>query len=346
MVAPAVRLPVIDMAPLLDDAARADGDGAAQVAAELDRACRQQGFFYVVGHGVDPALLGRLEADSRRFFARPEARKQEIAMARGGRAWRGYFPVGAELTSGLPDQKQGLYFGSELPADDRRVVAGLPLHGPNLFPADAPGLRSAVLETLDALTDVGHALMKGLSMALGLAPSYFADHYTRDPLILFRVFHYPALEADSRLWSVGEHTDYGILTLLRQTGPGLEVCVDGEWSPAPPIEGSFLCNIGDMLDRITGGRYRSTPHRVRNHSGLDRLSFPFFFDPAFDARVEPIPGCERIVDDAAERWDGVSVDDIGSTYGDYLLRKVSKVFPELGRDVGIQLESGSEGGLS
>jgi isopenicillin N synthase-like dioxygenase len=95
-------------------------------------------------------------------------------MALGGRAWRGYFRVGDELTSGKPDQKEGLYFGAELAADDPRVLAGTPLHGPNLFPAESAGLRGAVLEHMTALTGLGHRLMAGLAVSLSLEESYWA----------------------------------------------------------------------------------------------------------------------------------------------------------------------------
>ena len=190
--------------------------------------------------------------------------KLGIRMALGGRAWRGYFRVGDELTSGKPDQKEGLYFGAELPADDPRVLAGTPLHGPNLFPARPEGLREAVLEYMAALTGLGHRLVAGLALSLGLEESYFADHGTREPLTLFRIFNYPP-PADPSLWGVGEHTDYGLLTILLQDDAGgLEVKSRSRWVPAPPVPGSFVCNIGDMLDRMTGGLYRSTPHRVRN----------------------------------------------------------------------------------
>ena len=276
-------------------------------------------------------LQQRLEDVHRVFFAQPEAHKLEIRMERGGRAWRGYFPVGAELTSGSPDQKEGIYFGSELRSNDPRVQRGLPLHGPNLFPEDPPGLRDTVLEYLEEMTRLAHALMRGIALSLGLEADWFYDRYTRDPLILFRAFHYPALRDDT-LWSVGEHTDYGLLTILRQDDcGGLQVKSGGEWIPAPPIEDAFVCNIGDMLDRMTAGRYRSTPHRVRNLSGRDRISFPFFFDPGFETRVLPIDPDARSPDDADERWDGWSPHTFEGTYGDYLIGKVSKVFPELGR---------------
>ena len=107
------------------------------------------------------------------------------------------------------------------------------------------------------------------------------------------------------------------------------------WVAAPPIPGSFVCNIGDMLDRLTRGIYRSTPHRVINTSEGDRLSFPFFFDPNFDARIQPIEGLENraVAADSLERWDNANVHDFSGTYGDYLLNKVSKVFPELRSEV-------------
>jgi len=285
----------------------------------------------VVNHGVDAALQSRLRELSREFFVQDVETKSAIRMALGGRAWRGYFRVGDELTSGKPDQKEGLYFGAELPADDPRVLAGTPLHGPNLFPEKPAGLRAAVLEYMVALTGLGHRLMAGLALSLDLEESYFAEHGTGEPLTLFRIFNYPP-PADPTLWGVGEHTDYGLLTILLQDDAGgLEVKSRSRWVPAPPVEGSFVCNIGDMLDRMTGGLYRSTPHRVRNPAPRARLSFPFFFDPNFFACVQPIDlsSPELPPDDRDERWDKASVHAFAGTYGDYLLAKVGKVFPQL-----------------
>ena len=324
-------LPVIDMAPFFG------GDTSARVtvATEIANACRDSGFFYVTGHGISLALLTDLDRAARVFFALPEREKSAIAMSRGGRAWRGYFPVGSELTSGRPDQKEGVYFGSELGPDDPRVRAGLPLHGVNLFPARPQELRKFVLDYIAAATETAHALMRGIALSLGLEQSYFYDRYTKNPTILFRIFHYPPVAASSPDWGVGEHTDYGLLTLLAQDfNGGLQVKTRSGWIEAPPIPGTLVCNIGDMLDRLTGGLYRSTPHRAKNVSGRGRLSFPFFFDPGFEARVWPLP--ERALltaDDSQTRWDRRNVHGFSGTYGDYLLGKVSHVFPELHRKV-------------
>lgn len=315
------QLPVIDVAPLVQ------GDIANKVAAEIGIACRQQGFFYVVGHGVDRELQARLEQLSRQFFSLDLEAKMAIRMELGGRAWRGYFPVGSELTSGHPDAKEGIYFGSELPADHPKVTAGIPLHGRNLFP-DIPDFRTTLLDYLDAMTALSHAIMRGMALSLGLDADFFRMHYTDDPTILFRIFHYPPASHQEGVetWGVGEHTDYGLLTVLKQDEEGgLQVKSESAWIDAPPIPDSFICNIGDMLDRMTGGLYRSTPHRVKKQTERGRLSFPFFFDPNFDAEIEPIFPSQP----AQERWDGTDLQEISGTYGQYLLRKVSKVFPDL-----------------
>jgi isopenicillin N synthase-like dioxygenase len=320
------QIPIIDVHELVT------GTGDQQsVAAQIGKACRESGFFYIVSHGVNEGLQDRLRDLSRRFFALDIEIKMQVRMALGGRAWRGYFRVGDELTSGRPDQKEGLYFGAELAADHPLVRAGTPLHGHNLFPTDPPGFRESILDYMAALTRLGHRLMAGIALSLGLEETYFTDRYTGEPLTLFRIFNYPP-PRDPALWGVGEHTDYGLLTILLQDDAGgLEVRSQSRWVPAPPVPGSFVCNIGDMLDRMTRGLYRSTPHRVHNPAPRDRLSFPFFFDPNFFAPVQPIelPGGYTPRDDWAERWDRASVHAFQGTYGEYLLNKVGKVFPEL-----------------
>ncbi len=323
-------LPVIDVRPLM---AGGQAAAAAAVAVQIQAACQDRGFFYVTGHGVPASLLAELADLSAEFFSLPLADKQEIAMEHGGRAWRGYFPVGAELTSGRPDLKEGLYFGTELPDDDPRVLAGLPLHGRNLFPRQVPRLRPVVLAYLDALTAAGQAVLAGVALSLGLDASYFAAGYTADPTVLFRIFHYPPSPPQDDGWGVGEHTDYGLVTLLAQDDSGgLQVAAPEGWIDAPPIPGTLVCNIGDMLDRLTGGWYRSTPHRVRNLSGHGRLSFPFFLDPAFGAEVPALPERAAAAADGTRRWDGEDLRAFTGTYGDYLLGKVSKVFPQLSRE--------------
>jgi isopenicillin N synthase-like dioxygenase len=299
---------------------------ADEVAATVGAACRSHGFFYLTGHGLSDDLLADLENQSHAFFGLPEAEKLEIAMPKAGPAWRGFFPVGGELTSGRPDLKEGVYFGEELTRDDPRVAAGWPMHGANLWPKRPAGLRPAVEAYMAGATKAAHALTRAVAASLGLGVGYF-DRYTAQPTVLFRIFHYPPQTGTENGYGVGEHTDYGFLTLLAQDRHGgLQVKVDGQWLDAPPVPGALVCNVGDMLDRLTRGAYRSVPHRVINISGQERLSFPLFFDPGFDAVIEPLPleAAPR-----SPRWDEADLDAVTGRYGDYLLGKVGKVFPGL-----------------
>lgn len=340
-----LEVPTVDVAALLAlgvgpgggaDPHRVD-DAARHAAAELGEACAGVGFVQLVGHGIDPALREQLHRAAATFFALDHDVKDRIAMRHGGAAWRGWFPVGDELTSGVPDDKEGLYFGTELSPRDPRVLDGLPLHGPNLFPDEPEQLGPLVLEWMEQVTTVGQAVLAGLAIWFDLSPDWF-DRWCAEPTVLFRIFHYPPPAADFvGSWGVAEHTDYGLLTLLDQddTG-GLEVRVGDRWVQVPPTPGALVCNLGDMLERVTGGRLRSTTHRVQLPD-RDRYSFPLFLDPAWHAELGPLPGCEPAGHAggraAEDRWDGRSVFDVSGPYGDYLLDKVSRVFPELFAEV-------------
>ncbi len=321
------------MVPVIDISALHQTDADHHTVAQaLHDACTQYGFFYISGHGISETLQADLEQQGQAFFALAEEQKMQIRMALGGRAWRGFFPVGDELTSGKPDQKEGLYFGTELGPEEASVQQGLLLHGANLFPSQIPALKNTVLTYIEAMQQLGQLLMRGISLSLGLEADFFRQHYTYDPLCLFRIFHYPSVgerSVEDPAWGVGEHTDYGLLTILKQDEVGgLQIKTQDRWIDAPVVPGTFVCNIGDMLDRMTGGYYCSTPHRVLNQSGQDRYSFPFFFDPSFDAEIKAVP-IGQAVGHRPERWDGANLHAFEGTYGEYITAKVGKVFPDL-----------------
>jgi isopenicillin N synthase-like dioxygenase len=298
--------------------------------AAIDRACRTLGFFALRGHGIDAGRRERLLAAARELFALPEAAKRAVDLSTGGRAWRGWFPFEGELTSGVPDLKEGFYVGRELPPDPR------PLHGPNRWPAEIPSLRVELTSWMRSMEELGQHVLGVMAVGLGLDSAWFARNLTADPTVLFRIFRYPPHPAnEAARWGVAEHSDYGLLTLLAHDGtPGLEVKVGREWVPAPSDAELIICNIGDMLDRLTAGRYRSTPHRVRNLAQHDRLSLPFFLDPSWDAVIEPLPLDDGWVPPASnDRWAADNLHDFGGPYGEWLLDKVSKVFPELAHTV-------------
>lgn len=319
---PGPRVPVIDLA---------NPD-----AQSLDRACREFGFFYLTGHGLERSLAARTLELARTFFAGEQAAKMQIHMSRGGRAWRGYFPVGGELTSGEADLKEGLYFGTELDDSDPRVQAGLPMHGRNLFP-QASGFRESVLGYMSALEAIGQRVLSLMAQGLQLDADYFQRHYTGDPTVLFRIFRYPPDPKPSG-WGVGAHTDYGLLTLLQQDDVGGLQLRHGEgWIDVPPMADSLVCNVGDMLERLTRGRYLSALHRAKNSSARERLSMVLFLDPAFDAKLAPLPGVKPDSDQPHTdvRWDRIDPHAAQGTYGEYLLSKVTKVFPDLATRVRV-----------
>lgn len=318
--------------PIIDLRRAAEGAAArAALARQLDLACSEFGFFYLVGHPVDARRTDGLLTLAREFFARDQAEKMQIHMSRGGRAWRGYFPVGGELTSGQPDLKEGLYFGTELDDSDPRVRAGTPMHGRNLFP-DVPNFRGSVLEYISALENVGQQVLSLMAEGLQLDRDYFRRQFTADPTVLFRIFRYPPDAAAREGWGVGAHTDYGLLTLLQQDEVGgLQVSNRDRWLDVPPLADSLVCNVGDMLERLTNGRYLSALHRAKNLSARERLSMVLFLDPSFDAKLAPLP---NVLPDTRQphtnvRWDRIDPHAMQGTYGEYLLSKVSKVFPEL-----------------
>ena len=318
-------LALIDVGPLLVDPTSPESRRVAQA---IDHACRNVGFFRIVGHGIAPTLVHELMSAADAFFGQPEETKAAISMSKAGAAWRGWFPVGGELTSGKPDRKEGLYFGQEHGADHPAVLDDRPLHGQNLFPDSPAELKPLVLRWIEQTTFVGQAVLRGISLGLGLEPDWFDNHLADDPTILFRIFHYPPGDAGD--WGVAAHTDYGLLTLLAQDAVGgLQVKTATGWIDVPPEPDVIVCNIGDMLDRLTEGRYVSTLHRVRNSTKLERYSLPLFLDPSWNASVPvlPLDGSPP----AAElgRWDAANPLLWEGTYGDYLTTKVSKVFPDL-----------------
>lgn len=189
------------------------------VAEEVGAACRDLGFLCAAGPAIAPATLDQLARVSHRFFALPEAEKVQIAMARGGRARRGFFPVGGGRTSGAPQIKEGICFDEELGPDDARVAAGLLLHGANLFTDAVPELREAVTACMHGAEQSAHAIIEGVALGLDLDAQYVRRAYTSLPTVLFRIFHYPA-SSPGEGWGVGEHSDYGLLTLLAQDDIG------------------------------------------------------------------------------------------------------------------------------
>jgi polar amino acid transport system ATP-binding protein len=341
-----MSIPVLDLQPLLNSRQHCaelslEHPGVQETVDGLLSALHEVGFAYLQHHGVSESLLEELEQEARRFFALPEAEKQKLRMENAGLAWKGFFSLGAELTSGRPDQKEGLYFGTELSEKHEAVLAQTPMHGPNQWPEEGK-MREVVLSTMQSMTELGQLLLEAVALGLGLPASYFAKRFREEPTRLFRIFHYPEHEwpEESDEWGVREHTDMGFLTLLKQDDSGgLQVKArDGQWWDAPPKPGTLVLNIGDMLELWTWGILKANPHRVRNASRRGRLSFPFFFDPGWNGSLEkiersllPQDWLDKAHSGAEKRWDGLDLQKIGpeTTYGEFVWSKVKHVFPQL-----------------
>jgi isopenicillin N synthase-like dioxygenase len=308
------QLPIIDLAGGLTDRAR-----DAELARAMDDAFRGMGFCYLVNTGVPQALMDRIFAASKSFHALSSERKAAIKM---NDFHRGYMAPKTSLiaTSSVakvtrPNYSESFMLMHEVREDDPRF--GSPLNGPNQWPADMPQFRADVEAYDAALRTFCTELLRIITLALNM-PAGSLDKYFTQPTTFLRLLHYPPQPVDDEsAFGSAPHTDYGFITILLQDmSGGLAVRrTDGTWLEATPIPGSFVVNVADMLARWTNGRWQSTPHQVRNHSGGDRYSCPYFFDPNMDAVIAALPSC--VGPDYPPRHPPVR-------YGDYLLDRLNR----------------------
>lgn len=283
-------IPVIDVAPLWG----ADEDAYSRVSNEIDKACREVGFFYIKNHSISAEELDKVNALARQFFAEPVEEKLKIDLTKSNGQHRGYGGVAAEqLDPSMPnDFKETFDMGLDLPADHPEVLAKKPLRGTNRHP-DIPGWRDEYELHYRNMLDLGKTLLKAMSSHLGVSKEFFDDCFTM-PISVLRVLHYPPQDKEGI--SAGAHTDYGCLTLLLQDSiGGLQVRdMNGNWVDAVPMDGTFVVNIGDMMSRWTNGAYKSTLHRVKVTPNTDRYSMPFFLEPNPDTELKCMPACHDV----------------------------------------------------
>lgn len=303
-------IPVIDLSAL----SRPDGGG---VPGQIAAAMAHSGFFYITGHGVPEMVIDDAASAARTFFRLSPEEKRKVAVTRHH---RGFNALGDARMYGArrPDYKEFFQIGLDLPLDDPDVMAGQPLRGPNIWPAQPAGFRDAFEAYYAAIAECGQRLLQGVALSLGVDRHFFAPFYTK-PLQRTQAVWYPqqpkALGDDQ--YGVAPHTDFGLITLLWQDdNGGLEVCLpDGTWIAAPPVPGSLVINAGDLMARWTAGRYRSTRHRATNRHVAERLSIATFHDPDFNAPVDPADLVGHAVD-AAEV----------TTAGAHILSRINESF--------------------
>ncbi len=281
---------MLDAIPTLD--ARSTED--ARFARDLSAAYEEYGFVIIRNHGIDQQVIERCVECFRRFFALPAEEKRRYQLPRGGGA-RGYTPFGIETAKGAQhhDLKEFWHVGRELPAGHRfsRDMA------PNIWVDSIPGFRESTLSLYDSFDALGRRLLAPIARNLGLAPNYFDDKVDLGNSVL-RVIHYPPMPPEpTPSVRAGAHEDINVITLLLGAEePGLEVLSKkGEWLPINPPAGSLVCNVGDMLQRLTNRRLRSTTHRVTNppreRASKARYSLPFFLHFNPDFLIETLPQC-------------------------------------------------------
>lgn len=281
-------LPIIDISPLYSD----NKEDLHRVAHAIDNACRTSGFFYITGHGIPAGRVDELTRMAKNFFGRPLEEKNKIDITQST-VHRGYGGLAAEqLDPAQPsDWKETFDMSCHLLADHPDVKAQKPLRGPNRHPEDVPGWVELMEGHYRDMHRLALTLLRAIAIAIGIDEDFFEERFV-EPLSVFRMIHYPALPAERGRVVCGEHTDYGIVTLLYQDGAGgLQVRdLRGEWVDAAVVPDSYVVNIGDMMSMWSNGRYRSTPHRVIN-PGVDRISMPFFCEPNPEVEIRCLPHC-------------------------------------------------------
>ena len=287
-------IPVIDISAL----SSANRDDWQPVIAQIDQACREIGFLAITGHGISQQQLDSMFALSKRFFEQPMAAKEAMAIANSSNH-RGWGSHGAEQLdpSNPGDWKETFDMAMDIHPQHPVAQACPALYGPNQY-GELSGFQQQMNQHYGLLMSVARHMLRAMAIALGLEDDFFTRYFTSEHISVLRMIHYPPRPADQVVaegaMAAGAHTDYGCITLLAQDDVGgLEVqSKDGSWISAPPVAGSLVVNIGDLLQRWTNDVYRSTAHRVRNLApGKHRYSMPFFVEPRYDTPVATIDAC-------------------------------------------------------
>ena len=302
-------IPVVDIQPLRDGS---DPKGVAKL---LHEASQKLGFIYIKGHGIPEEVIDSARAGAYEFFGQTESVKAAVKVTAKHRGWLGQ--GGAKMKDGAKaDLKESFIWGHE---DDDRALMDHDLRGENVWPAELPHMSQEAMSYFQHAHKVAHHLMRGFALGLDLDEDFFLKTASR-PLSRASYVYYPAQPADlgASQFGVGPHTDFGVLTVLCQDSVGgLQVeDASGDWIQAPPIEGTLIVNVADLLSRWTDGAYKSTPHRVVNSSGKKRLSIVLAFDPNPETVIDAkdVFGNQHVSQETA------------TTCGEYLTWRFEKAF--------------------
>jgi isopenicillin N synthase-like dioxygenase len=296
--ASAAAVSVRDEIPVIDVSGALASDAAAlQACAEqLRHAYEDVGFWFLKGHSVPQGLIDRVFAEVARFHAQPMAEKIKLKINEHN---IGYLAIKAATTrhsdvstNNLPNLNKAFFVKRDLALDHPDVIANKRFRGANQWPA-LPGFRETIVAYCDALEQLALGILPIYAVALDLPAGYFTPAF-RDPQYQLRMSHYPHTPTlQQNEYGLAPHADTSFMTLLAPNRiPGLSLrTASGRWIDAPALDGAFLVNSGQMLNRWSNGRFRATPHRVVNQSGSDRYAIPFFFDCSIDYEMVCLPSC-------------------------------------------------------
>jgi isopenicillin N synthase-like dioxygenase len=277
--------------------------------AEIGASFARYGFAIVADHDLTPDLVEGALARTKAFFALPDDIKRKYHQAGGGGA-RGYTPFGIETAKGADhfDLKEFWHMGRDL-AEGHPYRAYMP---PNVWPTEIDGFEAYVGGLYRALDQLGLKILRAIALHLGLPLAFFDEKVALGNSVL-RLLHYPPVPAEATGVRAGAHEDINVITLLLGAEEaGLEVLDrDGAWLPIQPPLGAVVCNIGDMLQRLTNHVLPSTTHRVVNppseRRGHARYSTPFFLHFAPDYKIETLASCTS--PDNPARYEPITAQD-------------------------------------
>ena len=308
----ASSIPVIDMGPLRDKS------DPRRVARQLCRASQDLGFIYVKNHGIAESLISETRASAMEFFRLEDDEKQVVSKTT---KHRGYIKIGAAKMQGdaRSDYKESFIFGDDSPEVS---ISDHLLSGSNIWPRRPVSFSQLANDYFEAVQNVAVCLMRGFAIGLDLDEEFFLQSNDKPLSRASFTYYPPQSEAmGSSQFGVSPHTDFGVLTVLCQDNVGgLQVQgLDGQWFAVPPIEGTLVVNVGDLLARWTHNQYHSTQHRVINSSGKERLSLVLAYDPNPETVIDPR---QVITSDVASEVDFPEP----ITCGDYLNWRFNKSF--------------------
>ena len=303
-------IPVIDIKPLINNT------DPLSVATNLYKASQEIGFLYVRGHGIQQSVIDNARDNAMNFFHLSDTKKKQVNLHGVHRGWIG--PNRAIMDKNMKsDLKESFIWGAEISKEES--VNKHYAYGENKWPTSLPNFKKHSLDFLVQVNSVARQLLRGFAISLGLQDDFFSSDGNQ-ALTRASYVYYPTQseEMGEEQFGVGPHTDFGVLTVLSQDHiGGLQVLdLNGDWIHAPPIEDTLVVNVGDLLSRWTDGIFRSTPHRVVNRSGKERLSLVLAYDPAPDTMIDPLDVL----------GDQHSSENKPITCGDYLTWRFEKSF--------------------